>query len=110
MDEAVDRRLRQELGFTTELDFIYKFDYHANFGERGSEREFCWVYVGRHSGPISPNLNEIDAWQYLAPGVVDDELARNPGVYTPWFKMEWAELSARGEVPGVEAPRRRQRG
>lgn len=110
MDEAVDRRLRQELGFTTELDFIYKFDYHANFGERGSEREFCWVYVGRYSGPISPNLNEIDAWQYLAPGVVDDELARNPGVYTPWFKMEWAELSARGEVPGVEAPRRRQRG
>lgn len=110
MEEAVDRRLWQELGFKTNLDFIYKFDYHASFGDLGSEREFCWVYVGYYSGPLSPNLNEIDAWQYLAPAQVDAELKDNPTAYTPWFKMEWAELNRRGEIPGLDVPKRRRRG
>ena len=41
MDDAVRRRLYQELGMHSELIFLYKFIYHARFRDIGTEHEFC---------------------------------------------------------------------
>lgn len=37
MEQAVHRRLEQELGMTATLQFTYKFEYSAPFGELGTE-------------------------------------------------------------------------
>ena len=93
MEIAVSRRLRQELGFECPLTFLYKFKYHARYGTIGAEHEYCWVYHGRYSGEVDANLNEIADWRYIGIDVLEAELAATPERFTPWFKMEWAEIS-----------------
>lgn len=95
MDEAIHRRLWQEVGVEAQLTFLYKFRYQAQFGESGAEHELCWVYVGVTDDVPRPNRQEIADWAWISPARLDAELAARPEDYTPWFKMEWARL--RGE-------------
>lgn len=92
MDEAVHRRLEQELGMSADLEFVYKFAYHARYDDEGSENEFCWVYLGRTADRVIPNETEIAATRSLAADELDAELARRPDQFTPWFKLEWQRL------------------
>ena len=93
MEVAVFRRLRQELGFECPLTFLYKFKYHAQYGAVGAEHEYCWVYHGRYSGAVNVNLNEIEDWRFVGIDALEAELESTPERFTPWFKMEWAEIS-----------------
>jgi len=95
MDTATQRRLREELGFACPLEYLYKFQYHAGYGDAGSETELCWVYVGTSDAPVRVNDTEIAAWRYVKPEALDREIAESPGHFTPWLKMEWQRL--RGE-------------
>ncbi len=92
MEQASERRLMEELGLTVDLTYLYKFQYHADFGEMGAERELCWVYLGVSDQPPRTNSNEISEWRYIAPKDLDAELNLTPEAYTPWFKMEWQAL------------------
>jgi len=107
MDTATRRRLREELGFACPLEFVYKFQYHAEYGEDGSETELCWVYVGTSDAPVRVNATEIAAWRYVMPEALDREIAETPEHFTPWLKLEWQRL--RGEfadrLPGTESLR-----
>ncbi|TVZ40197.1 isopentenyl-diphosphate delta-isomerase [Alteromonadaceae bacterium 2753L.S.0a.02] len=92
MPEASERRLWEELGLRSNLTFLYKFQYHADFGAAGAERELCWVYAGISDEPPSTNSNEISEWRYVSKAKLDAELERTPEAFTPWFKMEWQEI------------------
>lgn len=108
MDTATQRRLREELGFTCPLDFVYKFQYHAEYGKAGSESELCWVYVGVSDAPVRVNDTEIAAWRRVKPEALDREIAESPEHFTPWLKMEWQRLRDEfsDRLPGNgEAPR-----
>jgi isopentenyl-diphosphate delta-isomerase len=90
--EAAVRRIAEELGVETELEYVYTFTYHAPFGEAGSEREVCSVFLGRCGEEVRANENEIAAWRWIDAAELTRELESNPDDYTPWFKMEWARL------------------
>lgn len=92
--EAVDRRLREELDIDAALTFLYRFEYHAHFGETGSEHELCSVFAARSDAPVTVNPGEISGWQFMAPAQLDHELEHNPERYTPWLKMEWPRIRA----------------
>ncbi len=98
MPTATQRRLAEELGFSCPLEYVYKFQYHAEFGEAGSESELCWVYVGQSDAPVRVNANEIAAWRYVKPETLDREIAESPEHFTPWLQLEWQRL--RGEFAG----------
>ncbi len=100
MADAVDRRLAQELGITSDLRFAYKFEYQASFGEAGSEHELCSVYVGQSDEQPAFNPNEIAEVRWLGRQELDAEMASNPEAFTPWFKLEWAELDRLSLLPG----------
>ncbi len=93
MEEAVSRRLVQELGFDCPLEFLYKFKYQAQYGAVGAEHEYCWVYYGRYDGPVDANVSEIAEWRFIGIGDLEAELEASPECFTPWFKMEWAHIS-----------------
>jgi isopentenyl-diphosphate delta-isomerase len=95
MDEAVGRRLAEELGLEGELEFVYKFSYEARYGEAGSENELCSVYLGRMAAEPVTNENEIAAIRYVPAGDLDRELKADSDAFTPWFRLEWDRL--RGE-------------
>jgi len=92
MDEAIHRRLHQELGMTSELQFLYKFQYQASYEDVGSENEICWVYLGVTDDPAEPNTNEISDHRWVAPAQLDEEMEARPEIFTPWFQMEWQRV------------------
>jgi len=94
MADAVTRRLKQELGFTCPLTYLYKFKYQAQFGAVGAEHELCSVYYGRYGGPVDVNVTEIAAWRFVGVEALERELATQPETFTPWFKMEWVHIKA----------------
>jgi isopentenyl-diphosphate delta-isomerase len=94
MEQATSRRLQQELGFACPLEFLYKFKYQADYGAIGAEHEYCWVYYGRHDGPLDVNVSEIADWRFIGVADLERELADAPETFTPWFKMEWVHIKA----------------
>lgn len=108
VEAAVQRRIREELGLESRPRFLYKFTYHARFGELGSEREFCWVYAGRHKGEVVVHPEEIAAIRYVSPAELTAEIAAAPDQFTPWFKMEWQRIASDhlGELLGEVTGRR----
>ena len=93
MELSTRRRLRDELNAEAELQFIYKFRYHAKFGDLGSEHELCHVFLGRLHGDIKPNSSEIASVNYIAASDMTAELEKNGERYTPWLKLEWQALT-----------------
>ena len=93
MAVATRRRLREELNLGADLQFIYKFSYHASYGDLGSERELCHVFLGRIDGEVRPNTEEIAAIRFLSVDALGAEMAEHPERFTPWFKMEWDALT-----------------
>lgn len=92
MGEATRRRLREELGIESSLEFVYKFTYHARFGELGSENEFCSVFLGRVDEAVDANQNEIAGVRYVGAAELTTALQDESAQYTPWLQMEWRRL------------------
>jgi isopentenyl-diphosphate delta-isomerase len=93
VDVATQRRLHDELNAVASLEFVYKFEYQARFGELGSEHELCHVFLGRLDGRVQPNREEIAGVRYVSPGALAAELDRNGDRYTPWLRLEWHRLT-----------------
>jgi len=92
MTEATQRRCAEELGFTTPLQYLYKFEYQARYLDIGSENELCSVYVGTFAGTPNINDSEVDDWCWMPTKRLSAALNESPQDYTPWFKMEWSRL------------------
>ena len=93
MELATRRRLLQELGTTSTLEFVYKFSYQARFGDLGSENELCSVYLGQVEGQANANVAEISALRFVSATELQRELSADAKPFTPWFKMEWQRLN-----------------
>jgi isopentenyl-diphosphate Delta-isomerase len=92
MDEAISRRLHEELGLSCPLHFLFKFQYQAQFGVEGSENELCSVYIARCADEIRINHNEILGWRWITPEALEVEMDTGGERFTPWFKLEWARI------------------
>ncbi|MDB6051193.1 MAG: idi [Pseudomonas sp.] len=92
LDQAIERRLNEELGMKSSAQFLFKFKYQAQFDAEGAEHELCWVYAGRSDDTPILNLNEVSALRYISPPDLDIEIAEQPHLFTPWFKTEWQRL------------------
>lgn len=93
METAIHRRLYEELGLRCPLQFLFKFQYQAQFESAGSEQELCSVFIGRSGEPVRADGNEIKAWRWIDPEALQAEMAGSEAdTFTPWFKLEWARI------------------
>ena len=92
MEQAVTRRLEQELGLHSELQYLYKFEYRANYHDIGAEHELCSVYAGRTDAAPVINTTEIRDWRWVSPAVLRHQLAQQSERFTPWFQMEFKRI------------------
>ncbi|MFH2138160.1 MAG: isopentenyl-diphosphate Delta-isomerase [Candidatus Omnitrophota bacterium] len=92
-EEALQRRLQEELGLTLPLKFLFKFKYQAQFNDLGSEYELCSVYLGKATQIVKANSREIAEWKYVEIEELNRDVRENPFAYTPWFKIEWKRIS-----------------
>jgi len=92
---AAHCRIKEELGISTPLRYVFKFRYHAVDADRGSESELCSVYLGRTNATVAANADEIADWKFMDVGDFEKGLAEQPERYTPWIHLEWEYLRSR---------------
>jgi isopentenyl-diphosphate delta-isomerase len=93
MEVAIQRRLFEELHVRCPLQFLFKFQYQAQWDSNGAENELCSVYIGRTRDRIEADPDEVADLRWVTPGQLQVEMAqRRPGQFTPWFRMEWERL------------------
>lgn len=102
MEVAIARRLNEELGMQSKLQFLFKFEYQAQFDAEGAEHELCWVYAGRSDAVPVVNHDEVAAVRYISAEALDAEMRAQPEMFTPWFKIEWARV--RSEIINIGSP------
>jgi isopentenyl-diphosphate delta-isomerase len=84
---AAERRLKEEMGFSTPLKQVFKFIYEAKFNETWGEHELDAVFVGNYSGEIKPDPEEVDSYKWVKIEKLLNDVKKNPDRYTPWFKI-----------------------
>jgi isopentenyl-diphosphate delta-isomerase len=89
---AVHRRLSEELGFDTSLEKIFDFIYKATLENNLTEHEFDHVYAGEFDGPVVFNTLEVKAVQFLPVTEIKNQMAANPGIFTPWFRIAFPRV------------------
>ncbi|HBS52109.1 MAG TPA: hypothetical protein DEA62_03905, partial [Coxiellaceae bacterium] len=86
------RRLQEELGFSTELTDIGWFHYNAHFENGLAENEVDHVLTGSISSQtiITPDPGEIHAIRWVDIADLKCELAAHPETFTPWIRRALA--------------------
>jgi len=84
-EQAGERRLHDELGFSCKLKFVLKFQYQAIFQSVGSENEICALLVGNYAGTINPNPNEVSEYKWVNLEQLRSEID-DPN-NSPWLKI-----------------------
>ncbi|WP_405413604.1 isopentenyl-diphosphate Delta-isomerase [Maribacter sp. Asnod1-A12] len=85
--EAGKRRLQEEMGFQAELKELFSFIYKAPFDNGLTEHEFDHVMLGSFNSEPNINLDEVEAWKWMSPKAVKEDISKNPSEYTAWFKI-----------------------
>lgn len=86
LEEAVNRRLKEEMGFTTDLKKIFDFVYRAKV-ENLIEHEFDHVFIGNFEGEVIPNPEEVHDFKWVTKEELVTDSKNHPEKYTPWFKI-----------------------
>jgi isopentenyl-diphosphate Delta-isomerase len=89
---AANRRLQEEMGFSTTLTPAFVFTYHAQLDNQLIEHEVDHVFVGTYEGSVLCNPQEVESYCYKTLATIDDELVQQPNLYTEWFKIAYPKL------------------
>jgi isopentenyl-diphosphate delta-isomerase len=91
------RRLREEMGFDTELTQIFHFTYRHVFENGLIEHEFDHVFTGFYNSEVCIDKNEANDYRYMSMENISYLLVSDPQKFTPWFHiafpliMEWLD-------------------
>ena len=85
--EAGKRRLKEEMGFVTDLQEKTSFIYKAPFENGLTEHELDHIMVGYYNEEPNLNKDEVASWKWMSLEDVKSDIARNPQYYTAWFKI-----------------------
>jgi len=86
LEEAIHRRLKEEMGFDCDLKKIFSFTYKVNFANNLSEHEYDHVFIGNFDGEPAPNPEEVDEWKWVDLEELKKDMQKNPDNYTYWLK------------------------
>jgi isopentenyl-diphosphate delta-isomerase len=90
--DAGQRRLHEEMGFTTELTELTSFIYKASFDNGLIEHEFDHIMLGRYEDNPVINPDEVAAWKWMPLAEVKKDVEANPKNYTVWFVIIFAKF------------------
>jgi len=83
---AALRRLREEMGLSCEIRFIFSFIYHADLDQGLIEHEFDHVFIGVTNQIPVINQSEVQQWKYQNLQSLTSDVELHPMYYTAWMK------------------------
>ena len=90
--QAGTRRLREEMGFTTELKELFSFIYKAPFDNGLTEHELDHVMIGYYNDAPDINREEAESWKWMGIDDVKEDMQAHPELYTVWFRIIFDEF------------------
>ncbi len=91
--KCAEKRLQEELGFTTKLKPLFKFHYQAKFKDIGSENELDYVLLGNYNGKVKPNQEEVEEYKWVNLEYLKQDMKTNHKIYSPWFLIAFKKLT-----------------
>ena len=85
--EAGTRRLKEEMGFTTDLKETTSFIYKAPFDNGLTEHELDHIMLGYYENEPVINKQEVEDWKWMPLEDVKHDINVHPEQYTAWFKI-----------------------
>ena len=89
---AASRRLKEEMGMSADLEYAFNFIYKVQFENDMYEHELDHVFYGTTDVLPIINPEEVEAYQYMHPDLIEKDIADHPEHYTEWFKICFKEL------------------
>jgi isopentenyl-diphosphate delta-isomerase len=89
--QAGERRLQEEMGFTTNLNEVFSFIYKAPFDNGLTEHELDHVLVGYFDDNPNINKEEVEDYKWMLLEDVKSDIENNSSEYTAWFKIIFKE-------------------
>ena len=90
--EAAKRRLFEEMGMKTTLNYGFKFLYKAEFNNGLIEHELDHVFFGFSNDKPSLNNSEVCDYKYLDIGNLEKMILQKPETFSPWFKLTYKKV------------------
>ncbi|MGE5519987.1 MAG: isopentenyl-diphosphate Delta-isomerase [Candidatus Dadabacteria bacterium] len=84
--KAAHRRLEEEMGLKSDLQYTFKFLYHAVIDEQMTEHEIDHVFIGHSDNTPRVNYAEAEDWKYVDTDIIFKDIQLNPTHYTVWFQ------------------------
>ena len=86
-NEAARRRLQEEMGMSSELTFLFKFQYKCDFENGLIEHELDHVFIGKTDDTPHLNTDEAMAFKWMSIENLEQDMLSYPENYTFWFKL-----------------------
>ncbi|MDO8451710.1 MAG: isopentenyl-diphosphate Delta-isomerase [bacterium] len=87
LEEAVHRRLKDELGIDSELKELFPIVYTANFPNGLTENEFDYIFIGFSDAVPKINPSEASDFKWVKIGDLITNINAHPQDYTEWLKI-----------------------
>ena len=94
VNEAVSRRLKEEMGMECTTQFQFSFIYKAALENGLTEHELDHVYFGESDMVPVPDPNEVKAWKYIHPEKLKEEMISHPHKYSAWLKICFPKIDS----------------
>lgn len=91
--EAAARRLREEMGMTCQLTFLFSFIYKEKLDEL-TEHELDHVFLGFSDATPVINREEVEEWEYVNYEDLKKDVAENESDYTYWFRQIFENVNS----------------
>jgi isopentenyl-diphosphate delta-isomerase len=87
---AGERRLKEELGFSTPLSIGPSYVYRAEDPEgNGTEHEHVTMLIGTVDASVEvvPDPLEVAQWRWIDLETLKADMTAQPDIYAPWFHL-----------------------
>lgn len=84
--DAAVRRLGEEMGIDCRLSPMFRVHYRAELDNEMIEHEVVHVFGGIFDGPVRPDPQEADGFDWVEPDTLLSDLDATPGRYSVWFR------------------------
>ena len=91
-EEAAQRRLQEEMGFTTGLKKIFNFTYKVAVENDLMEHEYDHVFAGEYTGGLEINKEEVAAYKYNTMQEIKEAIQQDGSKFTTWFKIAFPRI------------------
>ena len=92
LENAVSRRLMEEMGISAKVSKAFDFIYQAELPDHLNEHEFDHVFIGNFDDEVRPNHLEVANFVYQSIEEIEANLQSHPEKYTVWFKIAFPKV------------------